>query len=183
VRRLLTEIRASDLRFTSEETAAFLWETATLTLTPDDVKRLEQRTEGWVAGLQLAAISLQERTDVSRFVQHFTGSNVLIIDYLVEEVLQKLPESQQAFLLRTAILERFCAALCTALTGCSDAQVIIEQLQRANLFLVPLDDNREWYRYHHLFAEVLKNRLQQGALNQSSSCIVRLHFGMPNKIC
>lgn len=162
VRRVLTEIRANDLRFTPAEAAEFLRDALGNTLPDEVVETLETRTEGWVAGLQLAALSMQGRADVGKFVRHFTGSHVFIIDYLAEEVLHKLPAATQNFLLQTSILERFCAALCDAVIGRSDAQLFLEQIQRANLFLIPLDDHREWFRYHHLFAEVLQNRLQQG---------------------
>lgn len=161
VQRVMTEIRAGDLRFTTEEAAEFLRTSLNMSLSPDDVAALEQRTEGWIAGLQLAALSLQGRRDVSEFIQHFTGSNAYIIDYLAEEVLQRQPPPIQEFLRQTSILDRFCGALCDAVTGSNDSQRKLEYLQRANLFLIPLDSQRQWYRYHHLFASALRAQMQQ----------------------
>jgi LuxR family maltose regulon positive regulatory protein len=157
----LNELRAADLRFTQEEAAEFLAQAVDAPLSAADVAALEARTEGWVAGLQLAALSMRGRSDVSRFLQAFTGSHVYIIDYLMEEVLQQLPPQVEEFLLHTAILERFNAALCEATTGQKHTQAMLESLERANLFVVPLDTERQWYRYHHLFADVLRHRLQQ----------------------
>jgi LuxR family transcriptional regulator, maltose regulon positive regulatory protein len=160
-RRQLVEIRAAELRFTLEEAVAFLNEVMGLRLLAEDVAALETRTEGWIAGLQLAALSMQGRHDLNGFIQAFTGSHVYIIDYLAEEVLQRQPENVQTFLLQTSILERLSGPLCNALTGRNDGQAMLEQLQHHNLFIIPLDDERGWYRYHHLFAEVLRARLQQ----------------------
>ena len=163
VRNQLTEIRAADLRFTADEAAIFLNEVMGLKLTSTAIATLETRTEGWIAGLQLAALSMHGRSDLASFIEHFTGSHSYIIDYLVEEVLQRQSAEVQHFLLQTSLLERFCAPLCDAITGRNDGQAMIEQLQRANLFLIALDDERQWYRYHHLFAEVLQARLRQSS--------------------
>jgi LuxR family maltose regulon positive regulatory protein len=159
----LTELRAADLRFTPSEAADFLNRVMGLNLTADDIAALETRTEGWIAGLQLAAISLQGRDDVAGFIASFAGSHHFVLDYLVEEVLQRQPESIQTFLLRTSILDRLCASLCDAvlLDASASGQETLEYLDRANLFIVPLDNERRWYRYHHLFAELLRQRLHQ----------------------
>jgi LuxR family maltose regulon positive regulatory protein len=160
----LTEIRAADLRFTSEETTTFLTRTLGLHLSGEDLAALEARTEGWIAGLQLAALSMQGREDISAFLKAFTGSQRYIIDYLVEEVLARQPESVQIFLLQTAILERLQGSLCEAVMrqpgGEANGQAMLEQVEQANLFLTPLDEERRWYRYHQLFAEALRHRLQ-----------------------
>jgi LuxR family maltose regulon positive regulatory protein len=155
----LTEVRASDLRFTTDEAAAFLGSVMGLSLTPDDVAALETRTEGWIAGLQLAALSLQERTDTSEFIAAFAGSNRFVIDYLVEEVLDRAPEDVREFLVETAVLDRMSGSLCDAVTGRPGGTAMLDTLEKANLFVVPLDDDRRWFRYHHLFADVLKVRL------------------------
>jgi LuxR family maltose regulon positive regulatory protein len=155
----LTELRAADLRFTPPEAAEFLNQVMGLDLSPDDVAALEARTEGWIAGLQLAALSIQGRQDVSGFVQEFAGDNRYIVDYLLEEVLQRQPEAVRSFLLQTAILDRFNGPLCDAVTGQTGGQARLETLQRGNFFLIPLDDKRHWYRYHHLFADVLRMHL------------------------
>ncbi len=161
----LTEIRAADLRFTSFETNDFLTRTLNLNLSEEDIAVLEARTEGWIAGLQLAGLSMQGREDIPAFLKAFTGSQHYIIDYLTEEVLAFQPESIQAFLLQTSILERLQGSLCDALiseqSGESNSQAILEQLEQANLFLIPLDEERLWYRYHQLFAEALRHRLQR----------------------
>src|SRR6266567_4143690 len=164
----LTEIRAADLRFTAEETAAFLTRALGLELSDQDIATLEARTEGWIAGLQLAALSMQGRKDIPGFLEAFTGSHRYIIDYLVEEVLARQSEPVQTFLLQTAILERLRGSLCEAVMGVmrepggeASGQAMLEQLEQANLFLVPLDDERRWYRYHQLFAEALRHRLQR----------------------
>jgi LuxR family maltose regulon positive regulatory protein len=159
---LLAELRFEDLRFTAEEVALFLNQMMRLQLTTDDVAALAARTEGWIVGLQLAALSLQGRDEQAkrRFVSAFTGSQRYILDYLVEEVLHRQPERTQAFLLQTSILEYLSGPLCDALTGRADGQAMLEDLERANLFLIPLDEERRWYRYHQLFAEVLRLRLQ-----------------------
>ena len=157
----MTELRASDLRFTPDEATDFLNTVMGLDLSAEDVARLEARTEGWVAGLQMAALSLQGRSDTARFVQAFTGSHRFVLDYLVEEVLQGQRERVRSFLLQTSILERLSGPLCDAVTGQGDGQGMLEALERNNLFVIPLDDKREWYRYHHLFAEVLSTRLRK----------------------
>ncbi|MCB8945097.1 MAG: helix-turn-helix transcriptional regulator [Ardenticatenaceae bacterium] len=159
VRSQLTELRANDLRFSVAETAVFLKQVMGLNLTEDNIARLEARTEGWIAGLQLAALSMQGRDDISGFLQAFTGDNRYIVDYLVEEVLQRQPEPTRHFLLQTAILERLNGPLCTAVTGQPESKARLESLERGNFFLIPLDDKRQWYRYHHLFAEVLNVHL------------------------
>ena len=159
----LTELRAADLRFTPSEAADFLNQVMGLDLTAEDIAALDTRTEGWIAGLQLAAISLQGRDDVAGFIESFAGSHHFVLDYLVEEVLQRQPESVQTFLLRTSILDRLCGPLCDAVLPDASAsgQETLEYLERANLFIVPLDNERRWYRYHHLFAELLRQRLHQ----------------------
>ena len=151
----LTELRAADLRFTPIEAGEFLNEAMNLNLSTADIAALEDRTEGWVAGLQLAALSTRGREDVHEFIMSFTGDNRYIVDYLVEEVLQRQPEPVRSFLLRTAILDRLNGPLCDAVTGQPGGKKRLENLQRGNFFLIPLDDRRHWYRYHHLFAEVL----------------------------
>jgi LuxR family maltose regulon positive regulatory protein len=157
----LTELRATDLRFTSSEAAEFLNQVMGLNLSAEDIAVLERRTEGWIAGLQLAAISMQGRKDVPGFIQSFTGSHHFVLDYLVEEVLKQQPESVQTFLLHTSILDRLTGSLCDALTGQGNGQATLEMLEHTNLFIVPLDDERRWYRYHHLFADLLRQRLRQ----------------------
>jgi LuxR family maltose regulon positive regulatory protein len=164
-------LRTDDLRFTSAEAAAFLNDVMELDLSAADIAALEARTEGWIAGLQLAALSMQGRQDVRAFIKAFSGSHRFILDYLVEEVLDRQPADIQEFLLQTSILERLTASLCNAVrfgpaempssSRREDSQAILEQLEQANLFLVPLDDERRWYRYHHLFADLLRSRLEQ----------------------
>ena len=171
-RNQLLEIRAQDLRFTSQETAAFLNRIMGLSLDNEDIAALEARTEGWVAGLQLAALSMKGRKDVSGFVKAFTGSHVYVADYLVEEVLQRQTKETQQFLLQTSLLGRLNAGLCEAVAGCEDGQATLEALHRANLFVVSLDDVGEWYRYHRLFADLLKARLQRSI---SKAAIGELH--------
>jgi LuxR family maltose regulon positive regulatory protein len=167
----LTELRAADLRFTPSEAADFLNQVMGLNLTADDIAALETRTEGWIAGLQLAAISLQGREDVAGFIRSFAGSHHFVLDYLVEEVLQRQPGSIQTFLLRTSILDRLCGRLCDAvlLDASASGQETLEYLERANLFIVPLDNERRWYRYHHLFAELLRQRLHQSATSAAGA--------------
>ena len=159
----LTELRAADLRFTPSEAAEFLNQMMGLNLSEEDIAALEARTEGWIAGLQLAAISMQGHQDATSFIQSFTGSHHFVLDYLVEEVLHKQPESVQTFLLRTSILDRMCGPLCDAvvLDPSAPGQETLEYLERTNLFIVPLDNERRWYRYHHLFADLLCQRLGQ----------------------
>ncbi|MFN2198421.1 MAG: LuxR C-terminal-related transcriptional regulator [Anaerolineales bacterium] len=160
-RNQLIEIRAQDLRFRIEETAVFLNHTMGLDLSFEEVTALEERTEGWAAGLQLAALSIQGRSDTPAFVKAFTGSSLYVAEYLVEEVLQRQPDDLRDFLLQTSILERMNAGLCEAVTGCQDGQAMLHALQHANAFLVPLDQEGHWFRYHHLFAELLASRLTQ----------------------
>ena len=159
VRGELVEIRAADLRFTSDETATYLNQATGQNLAAGDVEVLEERTEGWIAALQLAALSIQGREDVGSFIARFAGNDRYIVDYLVEEVLTHQPEPVREFLLHTAVLDRLTGALCEAVTGRDDGSHMLTTLQRANLFIVALDDRREWYRYHHLFADVLRARL------------------------
>ena len=160
-RRELTEIGAEDLRFTPEEAAAFLNDAAGLYLSAGELRALEDRTEGWIAGLQLAALSMRGREDVSGFIAALRGTNRYVLDYLAEEVLQCQPDDVQRFLLQTSILGRLSGPLCNAVVADTGSQAMLGRLERANLFLVPLDDERRWYRYHHLFAEVLRSRLHQ----------------------
>lgn len=181
----LTELRAADLRFIPGEAADFLNRVMGLQLTEEDIAALEARTEGWIAGLQLAALSLQGHQDTAGFIESFTGSHRFVLDYLVEEVLRRQPADIQTFLLHTSILDRLCGPLCDAVLGkeaggktqeagsktqeagssvpcfLHPASCILESLERANLFLVPLDDERRWYRYHHLFGGFLRQRLEQ----------------------
>jgi LuxR family maltose regulon positive regulatory protein len=155
----LAEIRAADLRFTPDEAAAYLNEVMGLELGASDVAALEARTEGWIAALQLAALSIQGRDDIAGFIAGFAGDDRYIVDYLVEEVLQRQPEHVRSFLLQTSILTRLSGPLCDAVTGQDGGKAMLEALDRGNLFLVPLDDRRQWYRYHHLFADVLQAHL------------------------
>ncbi|MEM6451762.1 MAG: LuxR C-terminal-related transcriptional regulator [Cyanobacteria bacterium P01_D01_bin.105] len=152
----LTELRASDLRFTPDEAAAFLKQSMGLEISTNDISALEQRTEGWIAGLQLAALSLQGRENISDFVAAFSGDDRYIVDYLLEEVLQRQPDRIRHFLLQTAVLDRLSSDLCDAVTGQDDGQDMLNALERGNLFIIPLDNKRQWYRYHHLFADVLQ---------------------------
>lgn len=157
----LTEIRAQDLRFTPQEAADFLNHAMGLSLPASSVDALEERTEGWAVGLQMAALSLQGREDVRGFIQHFTGSHRYVLDYLTDEVLSRQTEGLRDFLLRTAILNRLSGPLCDAVTGRQDGQAVLEELEAANLFLIPLDDTRTWYRYHHLFGTLLRHQLER----------------------
>ena len=154
-------MRAADLRFDTEEVSTFLQVVMGLHLEASAIATLEQRTEGWIAGLQLAALSLQGRADVTAFLAAFTGSHRYVLDYLSEEVLARQPASVQQFLLHTCILERLSGSLCDAVASQERSQAMLDTLERANLFVVHLDDERSWYRYHHLFAEVLRSHLQQ----------------------
>jgi LuxR family transcriptional regulator, maltose regulon positive regulatory protein len=155
----MVEIRARDLRFDLQEAAELIHAVVAVELTDGDVADLVERTEGWAAGLYLAALSLRGRSSPGAFVQQFTGHNRFIVDYLVEDVLSQQPDETREFLTRTSMLGRFCAPLCDAVTGSADAVAIIDALERENLFVVPLDENRQWYRYHHLFAQVLRGQL------------------------
>jgi LuxR family maltose regulon positive regulatory protein len=158
----VTEIRAAALRFTTEEATAFLKGVMGLTLSAADVATLEVVTEGWIAALQLAALSMRDREDVSGFVETFSGGNRHVLDFLAEEVLERQSEGVREFLLKTSVLERMSAPLCDALTSRIDGQQMLERLEHDNLFLIALDDERRWYRYHHLFADFLRSRLQRG---------------------
>ena len=187
----LTEVRITDLRFTLSEAAEFLKKVMGLDIAEEDIAALERRTEGWIAGLQLAAISMQGHQDVGSFIKSFTGSHHFVLDYLMEEVLQQQPENVQTFLLRTSILDKMCGPLCdTVLNSHKDlpvgspdgstygtqvvpGQEILEYIERANLFIVPLDSERRWYRYHHLFKDLLRQRLGQ---NAGASQVCELHI-------
>jgi LuxR family maltose regulon positive regulatory protein len=195
----LTELRAADLRFTLAEVAEFLNQMMGLHLSAQDIAALEERTEGWIAGLQLAAISMQGHQDATSFIKSFTGSHRFVMDYLLEEVLKRQPASVQRFLLRTSILDRMCGPLCDAVLGRQKAkgkrqkdedevlpfttyllpsQAILEDLEHANLFIIPLDNERRWYRYHHLFADLLRQRLYQSTASSSGdegSGVTELH--------
>ncbi len=162
VRGQVIELRQQDLRFTAAESATFLNQTMGLNLTPKAIQALEDRTEGWIAGLQLAALSLQGRTveRVDDFINAFSGSHRYVIDYLVEEVIQQQPHNLRQFLIQTSALDRFCPSLCDAITGRKDSRAIFAKLEHDNLFLIPLDDRREWYRYHHLFSEFLRTEMK-----------------------
>ncbi len=161
VRQQMTEVRAADLRFNADETGAFLNGIMQLGLSPEDIAALEARTEGWIASLQLAALSMEGRSDLSAFIRNFTGSHAYVAEYLVEEVLQRQPEDVRSFLLRTSILKRMNASLSEAVSGQADGRSRLRQLLQANLFLVALDDEGEWFRYHQLFADLLQARLRQ----------------------
>ena len=167
----LTEIRAADLRFTPEESATYLDGTVGGVLTAQDVATLDQRTEGWIAALQLAALSMQGRDDLRSFIAGFAGDDRYIVDYLVEEVLQRQSEDVRQFLLQSSILDRLSGPLCDAVTGQANGGATLVTLERANLFLVPLDDRRRWYRYHHLFADVLRAHL----LDEQADNVAVLH--------
>ena len=157
----LAELRAADLRFTAAEAAALLRESAGADLPAAAVAALAARTEGWVAGLQLAALSLRGQADPAGFVAAFSGSHRYVLDYLAEEVLDRQHEELRTFLLETSVLERLSGGLCDAVTGRDDSQAMLERVEQAGLFLVPLDEVRGWWRYHHLFADLLRARLQQ----------------------
>ena len=164
-RSQLTELRAADLRFSFSEAADFLNQMMGLNLADKDIADLEARTEGWITGLQLAAVSMQGQTDTAGFIRAFTGSHRYVLDYLIEEVLERQPDFIQSFLLHTSILDRMSGPLCDAVlfNPSASGQETLEYLERSNLFIVPLDSERHWYRYHHLFAELLRQRLNQRA--------------------
>ena len=171
----MTEIRAADLRFTLDEITTFLDKVMGLNLSAENVAALETRTEGWIAGLQLAALSMQglkRSGDVTDFVNSFTGSHRYIQDYLADEVLQQRPKGTKDFLLQTSILNRLSGPLCDAVTEQKNSQAILEALEAANLFIVPLDNERRWYRYHHLFADLLRQRLR----HQQPDNVAELHI-------
>jgi LuxR family maltose regulon positive regulatory protein len=167
----LAELRAADLRFTPSEAAEFLNQTMGLELPAEDIALLETRTEGWIAGLQLAALSMRGRSDTAGFIESFTGSHRFVLDYLVEEVLERQPKRVRSFLLETPILDRLCGPLCEAVTGRKDSRELLVALERSNLFVVPLDDERHWFRYHHLFADVLQAR----AIEEQPDQVPKLH--------
>ena len=169
----LAELRAADLRFTPAEAADFLNQVMGLNLAVEDIAALEARTEGWIVGLQLAALSMQGHQDTASFIKSFTGSHHFVLDYLVEEVLEHQSEHIRSFLLQTAILDRLCAPLCNAVTEREDGKEMLDVLERSNLFLIPLDDKRQWYRYNHLFADLLRTQQQKSLEDQG---IARLHL-------
>jgi LuxR family transcriptional regulator, maltose regulon positive regulatory protein len=168
VRGEMAELRADDLHFTPEEAAAFLHQVMGLKLSTEEIAELETRTEGWIAGLQMAALAMRDRADIPGFIEAFTGSHRYVLDYLVEEVVNQQPEGIRSFLLETSVLGRMCGTLCDAVTGRPDGQAMLERLEHANLFVVPLDDERRWYRYHHLFADVLYVRLREAGVERPS---------------
>ena len=185
VRGQVTEVGADDLRFTVEEAAAFLNQALGLTLDTEMVATLETRTEGWIAGLQLAALSMRGQEDVAGFVSAFSGSNRHVIDYLADEVLAQQPEEMRDFLRQTAILDRLTAPLCDAVTGRGDGDVLLTQLEQTNLFLIPLDDRREWCRYHRLFADFLRTQLEpqrQATLHQKAARWFEEHDLLPEAV-
>ncbi len=171
-RDMLLEIRASDLRFTENEAEQFFNDAMGLSLTSDEIAELDKRTEGWAVGLQMAAISLRGRDGAKTFISSFSGSNRYVLDYLTGEVLHRQSDQVRSFLLETSILERLSAPLCNAITLRSDSDRILEQLDSANLFLIPLDDVRYWYRYHHLFGSLLQHELERSA---SAEHVAELH--------
>jgi LuxR family transcriptional regulator, maltose regulon positive regulatory protein len=167
----LVEVRAADLRFTLDEVAAYLNDVTGLDLAASDIAALEGRTEGWIAALQLAALSMQGRDDLAGFIAGFAGDDRYIVDYLVDEVLGRQPAHVRSFLVQTCILDRLSGPLCDAVTGQHGGKAMLESLDRANLFVVPLDDSRRWYRYHHLFADVLHTHL----LDEHPDRVAALH--------
>jgi len=167
-RNHMMKLDAAELSFTSEEAATFLNSVMGLELSAEDIAALEQRTEGWIAGLQLAALSMRDRRDVSGFVRAFSGSHRDVLDYLAEEVLERQPESIRRFLLETSVLDYLSYSLCDAVTGRSDGQQMLERLERDNLFVVALDEQRHWYRYHHLFTDFLRTRLERESPERAS---------------
>lgn len=184
----VNELRAADLRFTPAEAAAFLSDVMRLELSERDLLELESRTEGWIAGLQLAALSMQGREDVSGFIKSFAGHNRYIVDYLAQEVLQLQDDDVRNFLLKTSILDRLNGPLCDVVTGLDGSRAMLEKLERGNFFVVPLDDRREWYRYHHLFSDVLRSRSADEdpdlvpTLHESASDWFEQHGYMPDAI-
>ena len=168
----MTELRAKDLRFTTIEVAEFLNWVMRLDLSEVDVSALEARTEGWIAGLQLAAISLQGQENATSIIKSFSGSNRLVLEYLIEEVLEQQSDDLQIFLLQTSILNRLSGQLCNAVTNRKNSQEILKRLDRSNLFIIPLDNDQHWYRYHHLFADLLFQRLEHTYFEQ----IPKLHL-------
>ena len=167
----LVEMRADDLRFTPEEAGQFLEQMLGTELSADQIKNLDARTEGWIAGLQLAGLAMKGRENLNGFISAFTGSHRFILDYLSEEVLSRQPENIQSFLLQTSILNRLSGPLCDAVTGRADGQIMLEQIEHGNMFLIPLDDERFWYRYHHLFGDMLRRQLQR----TNPGVVIELH--------
>lgn len=186
-RNELLEMRAAHLRFSTAEIEDFLNQKMAFNLPPEALTALDVRTEGWIAGLQLAAIAMQSLMgDKAAFIESFTGSHRFILDYLIEEVLSQQPEAVRQFLLHSSVLQRLNGALCSAVTGAADGQGMLEHLERNNLFLIPLDQSRYWYRYHHLFADLLKARLlaeQPDILNELRIRAARWHEanGLPDE--
>ena len=187
-RHQLTEVRAADLGFSVEEATSFLGAGMGLALAETQVAALVERTEGWAAGLQLAGLALRDRPDPAAFVASFAGGHRLVADYLMAEVLDRQPAPTRRFLLTTGVLDRLCAPLCDTLLASADApdasrpaagdsQGVLEELERANLFLVPLDDERVWYRYHHLFADALRARLAREAGPEAAAALHRRASG------
>ena len=165
----MVEIRQADLRFSPPECADFLGRIIGLELSPGDIAILERRTEGWIAGLQLAALSLQGCGDLPGFIQAFSGSSYYVLEYLISEVFEQQPAEVQAFLLKTSILDRLCGSLCDAVAGRSGSAALLDRLEHANLFLIPLDQSRTWYRYHRLFADLLRQRLSLSGIATEAS--------------
>jgi len=172
-RNQLTELRATDLGFTDVETTLFFNKIMRLGLSANDIALLQSRTEGWIAGLQLAALSMQGRENLAHFIKSFTGDDRLIVDYLAEEVLNRQPEHIQQFLLHTSILNRLCGPLCDVVTEKDNSRRIIDELEKSNLFIVPLDNKRQWYRYHHLFVDLLRHRLHLEKPHQEAELHLR----------
>ena len=173
VRKHLAEINEADLRFNPDETQTFLNTLMGLNLDADDIAVLEHRTEGWIAGLQLAALSMQGGTDTRKFIQTFAGDDRHIMDYLTDEVLHRQSALAKTFLLQTSVLDRLCAPLCEAVTNLPDCKAILESLEQANMFLIPLDNKRNWYRYHHLFADLLRHQLQEAHAENKTELHIR----------
>jgi LuxR family maltose regulon positive regulatory protein len=179
-RRQLTELRIADLRFSASEASEFINQVMGLKLSTEDIAALEARTEGWIAGLQLAAISMQGNQDVTSFIKSFTGTHHFVLDYLLEEVLEHQSEHVQQFLLRTSILDRLCGPLCDAvlLDSPGSGQATLEYLERANMFIIPLDNERRWFRYHQLFADLLRQRLHESSTStiaEAAGNVTELH--------
>ncbi|HLO18621.1 MAG TPA: AAA family ATPase, partial [Anaerolineales bacterium] len=170
-RSQMVEVRLADLRFTTQEISEFLQTVMSLDLSDAELSMLEASTEGWVAGLQMAGLSLQGKEDASAFIRSFSGENRYVLDFLFEEVFQRQPKEIQDFLLRTSVLKQLCGSLCDAVNLRDDGQTMLGILERRNLFLIPLDDQRKWYRYHHLFSDLLQSRLKQTFPDE----IARLH--------
>lgn len=171
VRNQLVEIRADDLRFNMQETTQFLNDVMNLDLSSDDIELLGKRTEGWIASLQLAAVSIKGKSDASGFIKTFAGSHTYIADYLVEEVLSQLSTPVRTFLFQTSILDRLSTGLCNAITERQDSEAILRDLYHSNLFLLPLDDEGKWFRYHHLFADLLRARLRENTISDTPAAL------------